>query len=159
MKYNNINNLPETPFSEKIITAVITIIWILFIVKYLKELEMCNCTSDVAKNIKTLIYVEYIFIICGIIEILILFYLKMFVKQTGGGISIFDIYIVFSIIVYLFLIYNSVKIFNKIDKKCECSMSSLRYLLYIQFVFIIFTFLFIILQYGKSKYIIKRFYK
>lgn len=159
MKYNNINNLPESTFAEKIIIAVVIIIWILFIIKYLKELEICNCTSEVAKNIKTLIYVEYIFIVCGIIEILILFYLKMFVKQSGGGISVFDIYMVFSIIIYLLLIYNAVKIFNKIDKKCECSMSSLRYLLYIQFGFIILTFLFIILQYGKMKYIIKRFYK
>lgn len=159
MKYNNINNVPESTFSEKIIIAVVIIIWILFIIKYLKELEICNCTSEVSKNIKTLIYIEYIFIICGIIEILILFYLKMFVKQTGGGISVFDIYMVFSIIIYLLLIYNAIKIFNKIDKKCECSMSSLRYLLYIQFGFIILTFLFIISQYGKMKYIIKRFYK
>ena len=153
---NNPYNMSST--NSKYLILFISIfmgIWYLLIIKYLKELEICNCTQEVKDNIQMLLYLEYLLILLVIIDIITIIYMVNY--QKGGG--KYDIYMILLFIIYAFIVYNGIKIFNKINNKCECSMSTLRYLLYGQIILIIITIFNMILNYNNMKNSVKSIYR
>ncbi len=104
-------------------------------------MQKCECLSNKQQYIKTLLYIEYLFIALNIIGIIIIIITTMMPNQKGGLSIIYTLkltlYIFAFIFIYVLLIYNAFNIFKGINDNCECSISSLRYLLYIQTFFAI----------------------
>jgi hypothetical protein len=126
---SRMNQLTINLFSK-----IIAIIFIYGIIKYLKELQNCECLGDKQKNIQTLLYIEYLFIALNIIGLIGIISSMLMPRQTGGAGFMYAVmaYTLLYLIVMGLLVYNAFKLFEGINDKCECSVSSLRYLLYIQ---------------------------
>ncbi len=111
------------------------------IIKYLKELEKCKCFIEKNGkhniNLKYLIFIEYIILTLNIISIISCVYLLITSHQKGGiNIStmkfIIMVYLTCYIAIFGYFIFSFYKIQENIDNSCECTTSSLKYLLYIQ---------------------------
>lgn len=125
----------------KLFSSIIIILFIYGIIVYLKDLQKCECLANKQQNIKTLLYIEYLFIALNIIGLIGTIMAMMMPKQTGGSTIIYMLmlYMFCFIFIYGLLVYNAFKVFEGINDNCECSISSLRYLLYIQtFIAIIY---------------------
>ena len=158
MKKNSFFNLSKEPKSDKLTSAIIVVILYICVIKYLKDLQECNCTSEVSNNIQTLLYIQYFILFIIIIETSIFIYMISKSGQRGGG-DMLDLYMIIFIIIYAGLIYNAFKIYKIIDKKCECTMSGLRFLFYGQIGLVIISMLVMLFNYKNMKYGIKSFYK
>jgi hypothetical protein len=138
---NRINTLYYSLFM-----FLIFIIFFIGIIKYLKELEKCDCflEKNVVNNanLKYLIYFEYVLLAIYVINFLYIIYLLAISNQKGGANNIekqllyLTIYVIFFISVFVYFVYSVYKMQKNIDPSCECSISSFRYLLYIQAFFI-----------------------
>ena len=121
---------------------VIAVLWVVGIIKYLRELEKCDCflekNAENNANLKYLIYVEYFILALNIFSVLSCVYLLAMSNQKGGGmdsqrIRIFLIlYLVIYIGVFGYFIYSFYKLQQNVDAACACASSSMRFLLYIQ---------------------------
>jgi membrane-associated HD superfamily phosphohydrolase len=136
LKEYRINSLFYSLFIYIIIALVVC-----GIIKYLKELEQCQCfiekTDKNNKDLKYLIFIEYVILTINIISILSCVYLLMTSNQKGGmdisTIKFFImIYLTTYIIIFGYFVFSFYNLQDNIHKSCECSTSSLRYLLYIQ---------------------------
>lgn len=133
---NNVNILYYSLFMYAIV-----ILWILGIIKYLKELEKCDCflekNVENNANLKYLMYVEYVILALNIISILSVIYLLIMSNQKGGmDIQRIKMYLTIYLLIYIsiigYFVYSFYKLQQNIDASCECASSSFRYLLYIQ---------------------------
>jgi len=129
-----------------------------FIIYYLVNLKKCLCFQEENKenysNINYLIILESFGLILCIflfIGVLIVLY-SINSKQKGGMQNIVSItkYItIFCIIIILiiqfYFIYNVKKLEENIKKDCDCSNNWIRYLLYIQTVLILYSFILFII--------------
>jgi len=115
-------------------SKIIAILFVYGIIVYLKELQKCDCLGDKQKNIQTLLYIEYLFIALNIIGLIGIVSALLMPKQSGGANVMYMMiaYLFLYLIVMALLVYNAFKLFEGINDKCECSISSLRFLLYIQ---------------------------
>jgi hypothetical protein len=120
---------------------VISILWIVGIIKYLRELEKCDCFLEKNAvnnaNLKYLIYVEYIILALNIISVISCVYLLVMSNQKGGvDIQRMKMYLTIYLLIYIsvfgYFVYSFYKLQQNIDESCECASSSYRYLLYIQ---------------------------
>ena len=163
MKYNfnNIKSATNSFFMTMLIFTIISVLYLSFILYYLNELKTCDCfQNDEAKkiNLNYLIIIESIMLFFQIV--MFLYILSLIVKLrnfSGGnkndGVSIFMyIYLVLYFLVYGYFIYYVYLISENIKDDCECSSSSIRYLLYFQTFFIALN-LFMTL-FGLFKYIV-----
>ena len=133
---NNVNTLYYSLFMYAIV-----ILWILGIIKYLKELEKCDCflekNVENNANLKYLMYVEYVILALNIISILSVVYLLITSNQKGGmDIQRMKMYLTIYLLIYIgiigYFVYSFYKLQQNIDASCACASSSFRYLLYIQ---------------------------
>ena len=136
---NNVNTLYYNLF-----IYVITILWVVGIIKYLRELEKCDCflekNAQNNANIKYLIYVEYVILALNIISVLSCIYLLIMSNQKGGmDIQRMKIYLILYLVFYIgifgYFVYSFYKLQQNIDASCVCASSSMRFLLYIQAFF------------------------
>ena len=120
---------------------VIAVLWVVGIIKYLRELEKCDCflekNAENNANLKYLIYVEYFILALNIISVLSCVYLLAMSNQKGGmDIYRMKMYLIIYLLVYVsifgYFVYSFYKLQKNIDESCECASSSFRYLLYIQ---------------------------
>ena len=139
-----------TDLSMKLFTTFILIIFIYGIIMYLKNLEKCECIANKREDIKTLLYIEYILITISIINFITGIFIMMNPKQIGGSKYLYFMIAMLILFVFIYglLIYNAYKIFNGVNEQCECSMGSLRYLLYIQILLAIYKIITIIRSIG-----------
>ena len=147
MKYNfnNIKSATNSFFITILIFTIISVLYLSYILYYLNELKTCDCfQNDETKkiNLNYLIIIESIMLFFQIV--MFLYILSLIVKLrnfSGGskneGVSIFMyIYLVLYFLVYGYFIYYVYLISENIKDDCECSNSSIRYLLYFQTFFI-----------------------
>ena len=111
------------------------------IIKYLKELQKCDCFMDknskYSDNLKYVLYIEYIILGLNILSIISIVYLLITSNQKGGiDISTMKffimIYLTCYICIFAYFIYSFYLLQQNINDSCACSESSLKYLLYIQ---------------------------
>ena len=134
---NKVNTLYYSLF-----VYVIAILWIVGIIKYLRELEKCDCflekNVENNANLKYLIYVEYFILALNIFSVLSCVYLLAMSNQKGGGmdIQIIRIFLILYLIIYIgvfgYFVYSFYKLQQNVDAACACASSSIRFLLYIQ---------------------------
>jgi hypothetical protein len=134
---NNINTLYYSLF-----IYVIVVLWISGIIKYLKELEKCDCflEKNVVNhaNLKYLIFVEYVLLALNVLSVLSIIYLLAISGQKGGSMNISNIkmYVMLYLAIYIsifgYFVYSFYKLQQNIDASCACASSSFRFLLYIQ---------------------------
>ena len=136
---NKVNTLYYSLF-----VYVIVILWIVGIIKYLRELEKCDCflekNVENNANLKYLIYVEYVILAINVISVLSCVYLLATSNQNGGmDIQRMKIYLILYLAIYIgifgYFVYSFYKLQQNIDASCACASSSFRYLLYIQSFF------------------------
>jgi hypothetical protein len=120
---------------------VISILWISGIIKYLKELEKCDCflekNIENNANLKYLIYVEYVILALNVISVISCVYLLVMSNQKGGmDIQRMKMYLIVYLIIYIsifgYFVYSFYKLQQNIEASCVCASSSMRFLLYIQ---------------------------
>lgn len=120
---------------------VIAILWIVGIIKYLRELEKCDCflekNVENNANLKYLIYVEYFILALYIISVLSCIYLLAMSNQKGGmDIQTMKMYLILYLAIYIgvfgYFVYSFYKLQQNVDAACACASSSMRFLLYIQ---------------------------
>ena len=133
---NKVNTLYYSLF-----VYVIAILWIVGIIKYLRELEKCDCflekNVENNSNLKYLIYVEYFILALNIISVLSCVYLLAMSNQKGGmDIQRMKMYLILYLAIYIgvfgYFVYSFYKLQQNVDAACACSSSSMRFLLYIQ---------------------------
>lgn len=128
------------------------IIYIVSIIFYLYKIKDCSCFIEKNKNnytnINYLLGVEYMILLLNIILLIILILLiYIFYKlkipynsnrkrDSINNLSPLRIFIsILRIIIYILFIFYVYKLHENISEDCECSKSSIRYLLYIQSIF------------------------
>ena len=133
---NKVNTLYYSLF-----VYIISILWIVGIIKYLRELEKCDCflQKNVQNNanLKYLIYVEYFILALNIISVLSCVYLLLMSNQKGGmDIKKMKMYLILYLAIYIgvfgYFVYSFYKLQQNVDAACACASSSMRFLLYIQ---------------------------
>jgi hypothetical protein len=133
---NKVNTLYYSLF-----VYVIAILWIVGIIKYLRELEKCDCflekNVENNANLKYLIYVEYFILALNIISVLSCVYLLAMSNQKGGmDIQRMKMYLILYLAIYIgvfgYFVYSFYKLQQNVDAACACASSSMRFLLYIQ---------------------------
>jgi hypothetical protein len=136
---NKVNTLYYSLF-----VYVIVILWVVGIIKYLRELEKCDCflekNVENNANLKYLIYVEYFILALNVISVLSCVYLLIMSNQKGGmDIQRMKMYLMLYLAIYIgifgYFIYSFYKLQQNVDAACACASSSMRFLLYIQALF------------------------
>jgi hypothetical protein len=136
---NKVNTLYYSLF-----VYIIAILWISGIIKYLKELEKCDCflekNSENNANLKYLIYVEYVILALNVILFLSCIYLLIISNQKGGmDIQRMKMFLILYLAIYIgifgYFVYSFYKLQQNVDAACACASSSMRFLLYIQAFF------------------------
>ena len=132
------------------------ILWIICIIIYLNRLKECKCFTekniDYSVNIDYLLFIEYVFLIFIIIitisTIGSLIIVKKLKKKGGSKKSIISIFL--TLLYYIFIglfiyfAYNVYKLYKNISVSCDCANNIMKYLLYIQSIFVVILFIFII---------------
>ena len=143
--FNNIKSATNSFFITMLIFTIISVLYLSFILYYLNELKTCDCfQNDETKkiNLNYLIIIESIMLFFQIVMFLYILSLIVKLRNFSGGsknedVSIFMyIYLVLYFLVYGYFIYYVYLISENIKDDCECSSSSIRYLLYFQTFFI-----------------------
>ena len=125
---------------------VIAVLWVVGIIKYLRELEKCDCflekNIENNSNLKYLIYVEYFILALNIISVLSCVYLLVMSNQKGGmDIQRMKMYLILYLAIYIgvfgYFVYSFYKLQQNVDAACACASSSMRFLLYIQAFFMV----------------------
>lgn len=143
----------QNKLSISIAVIVIAIILIGFIINYLSDLQRCKCFNEKNdnnySNITYLIVIESIILISYIIILLVLIVSYMGIDKIKKGgyyneneMMMYYLSFIIMLFVYSFFIYYVIKLHQNIKDNCNCAVSPVRYLLYIQ------TFLMIIILIG-----------
>lgn len=120
---------------------VIYILYVGSIIFYLNKLKDCPCfqykNETNYTNLTYLIIIESILLAFSIIITLVVIGLisATYSLKSGGAkgfINYVFIGLILQILIYGYFIYYVYKLYENVDKDCECTQSWLRYLLYIQ---------------------------
>jgi hypothetical protein len=124
-----------------LIFYVIYILYIGSIIFYLNKLKDCPCfqykNETNYTNLTYLIIIESILLAFSIIITFVIIGLisATYSLKSGGAkgfINYVFIGLILQILIYGYFIYYVYKLYENVDKDCECTQSWLRYLLYIQ---------------------------
>ena len=129
-----------------LVVCIIIILYVSGIIHYLNTLKNCSCFQD--KNSKNYSNLTYLIVIESIIlalHILVTIVLVggLYAINSGavGGANIdktpFIISIIISLIIYGFFFFYVYKLSENVSVDCPCTQSKLRYLLYIQAIFLL----------------------
>jgi len=134
---------------------LLNIIFISIILNYLRNVDKCTCYNEENNpniNIKYLIAIETLLIIINVIAFLYCSYSLYSIKniQNGGGMfrnqTLNIIYTVVYTILYSIFVYYVYNYAKKVDINCSCTYNWIRYLLYIQSFFMLFSIFFLIIS-------------
>jgi len=134
---------------------LLNIIFCSIILNYLRNVDKCTCYNEENNpniNIKYLIAIETLLIIINIIGFLYCSYSLYSIKniQNGGGMfknqTLNIVYTVVYTILYSIFIYYVYNYAKKVDISCNCTYNWIRYLLYIQSFFMLFSIFFLIIS-------------
>ena len=147
-KKTNINlSMVKSNISGYLISIIIfTLIYIIavgYIIKYLNDLKKCDCfekeNASNKVNLNYIIIIEYVSLVLGIIALfkfMMMYYVLSSIKSGGGdnnGEKMFMyVYILLTIGIYGFFIYNVFELMRNTDSKCECTQKPIRFILYFQ---------------------------
>lgn len=138
-----------------IIINIIVSVIMGYIVYYLNSLKSCDCFIE--NNNKNKANLDYLIIIESIILAMTIICLIQFItmyndvdkiKSGGGNTGNILITIIFSIILLIingYFIYNVYLLSKSIDPSCECAHKSIRYILYVQSIFMFIYLILVIL--------------
>jgi len=156
--FNNLKKATNSFFITMLIFTIISILYLSFILYYLSQLKTCDCfQNDETKkiNLNYLIIIETVMLFFQIVMFLYILSLIIKLRNFSGGnneTSIFIyIYLVLYFLIYGYFIYYVYLLSENIKDDCECSNSSIRYLLYFQTFFIALNL--IMSLFGISRYI------
>lgn len=140
-------NSVKSNFSGFLISIILfTLIYIIalgYIIKYLNDLKKCDCfekeNASNKVNLNYILIIEYVSLVLGIIALfkfMMMYYVLSSIKSGGGdnnGEKIFMyVYILLTIGIYGFFIYNVFELMRNTDSKCECTQKPIRFVLYFQ---------------------------
>jgi hypothetical protein len=128
--------------------GIIGIAYISFIINYLNTLKSCSCYQKENQlnysNITYLIIIESFALAIFILLTISIIYMIIILNkgQKGGNKNKsyktgFYIGYLISLIIYGYFIYYVYKLSENVNEECECTKSWMRYLLYIQAIFIL----------------------
>lgn len=141
-----IKDLDIRPIYVILVFNIVVIAYISGIIHYLNKLQSCDCYRDKNEenysNLTYLVIIEAIiltlYVISTVVIIIGIFAIKD-IKQSGAGEKSMTTYLIVTLIVNLaitmYFVYNVYKLSQNIDAKCDCTKDWLRYLLYIQALF------------------------
>jgi hypothetical protein len=143
----------QKKLSIGIAIILIGVILIGIIINYLSDLQRCKCFNETNdnnySNITYLIVIEAIILIFYIIMLLMLIGSYMGIDKIKKGgyyneneMMMYYLSFIIMLFIYSFFIYYVIKLHQNIKDDCQCAVSPVRYLLYIQ------TFLMIIVLIG-----------
>ena len=124
---NNMNLLKKVMYTTLIIIFIILFIYISFIIYYLNNLVKCECYEN--KDLKYLIYCEYALLVLAFINSIVVY---LIINDSIKNSNYLFMIPILSLILNIYIIYATIKIYKNINIKCSCSMSTIRYMLYIQ---------------------------
>jgi hypothetical protein len=147
LNINKLKSFVSTGLIIYIIFLIIAITIISLIINYLTKLKNCDCfidKNDQNKSRITFLIVIEIIVLISLIFILLSSLTVLYLIKTGGGeyeglyiyIMVFSILI---ILVQLYFIYCVYELSKNIRNDCDCAKSWVRYLLYLQSIFIAIT--------------------
>jgi hypothetical protein len=129
------NNLASIKKNSALLTLIILFsvmfIYISFIIYYLNNLVTCSCFED--KDIKYLINIEYFVLVLIFIHFISLYLITSGTIQNTSYLFIIPLLL---LIFYIYIIYATINIYKNTYINCSCSMSIIRYMLYIQAIFL-----------------------
>ena len=149
---NLINMLKKSNISPKnilyglLIMTIIMVVYVSSIIYYLNTLKSCSCYQIENKlnysNITYLIVIEAIILAASLINLTgIISSLSNVNKiMNGGGKSDFTMIYLFYLLMLIIdglFIYYVYKLSQNVNEDCECTKSWLRYLLYIQAIYLL----------------------
>jgi hypothetical protein len=140
---NNVKSNISGYLISIIIFTLIYIIAVGYIIKYLNDLKKCDCfekeNASNKVNLNYIIIIEYVSLVLGIIALfkfMMMYYLLSSIKSGGGDNSgekmFMYVYILLTIGIYGFFIYNVFELMKNTDSKCECTQKPIRFVLYFQ---------------------------
>lgn len=142
-KDNTFISTVQRKLSISIAITVLSIIIIGFIINYLSDLQRCKCFNENNdsnySNITYLIVIEALILIIEIIMLLFLIFIYSGLdKMKKGGyynenqMLLYYLSFIITLSIYGFFIYYVIKLQQNVKDSCKCSVSPVRYLLYIQ---------------------------
>jgi hypothetical protein len=147
MKNNNFLKLKnDANITTLIIMYIIIFIYISFIIYYLNNLIKCECYED--KDLKYLIYCEYALLVLTFINLIFLYLIS---NDSIKNVSYLFIIPILLLIFYIYIIYATINVYKNTNINCKCSMSNIRYMLYIQAIVLLFSFIALIFDIIKNK--------
>lgn len=125
---------------------IIAIVFIGYIISYIKQIKDCQCfiekNKEIGTNINYIYYLEIIIFVIYVFNLLSLIYFSfLFNSSMKGGaanLMIQRISYIIGLLINGYLIYNIYKLSEIPEDDCECVKSWLKNLLYIQSVVILF---------------------
>ena len=140
---NNVKSNISGYLISIILFTLIYIIAVGYIIKYLNDLKKCDCfekeNASNKVNLNYIIIIEYVSLVLGIIALfkfMMMYYLLSSIKSGGGDNSgekmFMYVYILLTIGIYGFFIYNVLELMKNTDSKCECTQKPIRFVLYFQ---------------------------
>ena len=149
-KLYNVNVIKETTnslFISSLIINIIFLIGVAFIINYLNNLKKCSCYQEENSNktnIDYLIIIETVMMVLIFLQVIYILYVLNRLRNFNGGsdinnmtIIIFIYYIIYYLI-FGYFVYYVYLLSKNLNKDCECSNSSIKYLLYVQAILIFF---------------------
>lgn len=143
-KFEGLDKLASSARSVLFFVLAFYIICILYvgsIIFYLNKLKDCPCfqykNETNYTNLTYLIIIESVLLAFYVVITLVIIglILATYSLKSGGAkgfINYVFIALILQILIYGYFIYYVYKLYENVDKDCECTQSWLRYLLYIQ---------------------------
>jgi hypothetical protein len=140
----------KTPIYGLLVYYLIVIAYISGIIHYLVNLRNCECYKDKnSKNYSNLTYlivIESILLALSVLAVIGLIPLIVLLNKgskSGGGEGLYDslrkgqlLFILFYLVIYGLFLFYVFRLYENVNISCPCTQSWLRYLLYIQTLFI-----------------------
>ena len=117
-----------------IVILLVYVVLILFTLKYLNDLEKCECfNNEKYKTNITFLKVFEIIMLCGIATTAF-FIFKLKTQKGGANGSIFGILlgVVITLLFHFFVVLNVWRLYKNVDSDCKCSAKWQQYFIYYQ---------------------------
>jgi hypothetical protein len=139
----------KIPIYGLLVYYLIVIAYISAIINYLVNLRNCECykdkNSENYSNLTYLIVIESILLGLSVLAVIALIPLIMILNKgsQSGGAGLYDylrqgqlFFMLFYLVIYGLFLFYVFRLYENVNINCPCTQSWLRYLLYIQTLFI-----------------------
>ena len=146
---STVMNAFKIPVYGLLVYYLIVIAYISAIIHYLVNLRNCECYKDKNgenySNLTYLIIIESILLALSVLAVIGLIPIIILLNKTSqsGGAGLFDylrqgqlFFMLFYLVIYGLFLFYVFRLYENVNISCPCTQSRLRYLLYIQTLFI-----------------------